>query len=261
MLPQTLFFGISADAGGRTLLEEYIFNFDFSDGTARLDLTTDGKKFSSSKAAAGQVTSLRPSVASSAVCTLETCLQARSKKGFSVSGCASHALDRYCASYRSIPERHRSIPERHSSYEIFMMLVLCILAYDANMTGAAMARAQGVSEVKFQVIRLMRMLVQICQTLETVPEEVRSHMLRRMWILTAYRKAIHLLAALDARSIVRAAVLVHEDELPRRNTRLLSVTPVMSAVESQQCVESVTVVSYGAFGMLRPSCRLYACRR
>ena len=32
---------------------------------------------------------------------------------------------------------------------------------------------QGVSEVKFQVIRLMRMLVQICQTLETVPEEVR----------------------------------------------------------------------------------------
>jgi len=36
-----------------------------------------------------------------------------------------------------------------------------------------MATMQGVSEVKFQVIRLMRMLVQICQTLETVPEEVR----------------------------------------------------------------------------------------
>ena len=32
---------------------------------------------------------------------------------------------------------------------------------------------QGVNEVKFQVIRLMRMLVQICQTLESVPEEVR----------------------------------------------------------------------------------------
>ena len=31
---------------------------------------------------------------------------------------------------------------------------------------------QGVNEVKFQVIRLMRMLVQICQTLESVPEEV-----------------------------------------------------------------------------------------
>ena len=52
---QTLFFGISADASGQSLLEEYIFNFDFSDGGARLDLTTDGKKFSSSKAAAGQV--------------------------------------------------------------------------------------------------------------------------------------------------------------------------------------------------------------
>ena len=52
---QTLFFGISADASGRSLLEEYIFNFDFSDGGARLDLTTDGKSFSSSKAAAGQV--------------------------------------------------------------------------------------------------------------------------------------------------------------------------------------------------------------
>ncbi len=53
---QTLFFGISADASGRSLLEEYIFNFDFSEGGARLDLTTDGKSFSSSKAAAGQVT-------------------------------------------------------------------------------------------------------------------------------------------------------------------------------------------------------------
>ena len=52
---QTLFFGISADASGRSLLEEYIFNFDFADGGARLDLTTDGKKFSSSKAVAGQV--------------------------------------------------------------------------------------------------------------------------------------------------------------------------------------------------------------
>ena len=55
MALQTLFFGISADASGRSLLEEYIFNFDFSDGGARLDLTTDGKSFSSSKAAAGQV--------------------------------------------------------------------------------------------------------------------------------------------------------------------------------------------------------------
>jgi hypothetical protein len=52
---QTLFFGISADANGRSLLEEYIFNFDFANGGARLDLTTDGKKFSSSKAVAGQV--------------------------------------------------------------------------------------------------------------------------------------------------------------------------------------------------------------
>jgi len=59
---QTLFFGISADASGRSLLEEYIFNFDFSDGGARLDLTTDGKSFSSSKAAAGQVTTSVSSV-------------------------------------------------------------------------------------------------------------------------------------------------------------------------------------------------------
>ena len=58
---QTLFFGISADARGQQLLEEYIFNFDFSEGGARKDLTTDGKKFSSSKAAAGQVTTPCPS--------------------------------------------------------------------------------------------------------------------------------------------------------------------------------------------------------
>jgi hypothetical protein len=48
---------------------------------------------------------------------------------------------------------------------------------------------QGVNEVKFQVIRLMRMLVQICQTLESVPEEVRclthSFHLRHMSRLTS----------------------------------------------------------------------------
>jgi hypothetical protein len=30
-----------------------------------------------------------------------------------------------------------------------------------------------VNEVRFQVVRLMRMLVQVCQTLDQVPDEVR----------------------------------------------------------------------------------------
>ncbi len=33
-------------------------------------------------------------------------------------------------------------------------------------------QSQGYDSVKFQVIRLMRMLVQICQTLDVVPSEV-----------------------------------------------------------------------------------------
>jgi hypothetical protein len=39
--------------------------------------------------------------------------------------------------------------------------------------------AQNVSydSVKFQVVRLMRMLVQICQTLDVVPSEVHEHLL------------------------------------------------------------------------------------
>ena len=48
------------------------------------------------------------------------------------------------------------------------------------MTAALLDMAQGVNEMKFQVIRLMRMLVQICQTLETVPEEVRCPFLHRL---------------------------------------------------------------------------------
>jgi len=40
---------------------------------------------------------------------------------------------------------------------------LCFLQMQANMNA-----------LKYQVIRLMRMLVQICQTLDRVPQEVRK---------------------------------------------------------------------------------------
>ena len=33
----------------------------------------------------------------------------------------------------------------------------------------------SVTSVRYQVIRLMRMLVQLCNTLDQVPEEVRPH--------------------------------------------------------------------------------------
>lgn len=51
------------------------------------------------------------------------------------------------------------------------------------------------NNVKFQVVRLMRMLVQICQTLDYVPPEVRQlHS-------TIPNANLHLLTALQTRSL------------------------------------------------------------
>ena len=44
------------------------------------------------------------------------------------------------------------------------------------MHGCCMQNA-SYDSVKFQVVRLMRMLVQICQTLDVVPSEVPVHLL------------------------------------------------------------------------------------
>ncbi len=88
----------------------------------------------------------------------------------------------------------------------------------------AIATMQGVSEVKFQVIRLMRMLVQICQTLETVPEEVRSCSLCVLGeLLPSNESAMDLI--LTVGTACYAAVPVHEDELPRRHARSALVVP------------------------------------
>ena len=43
--------------------------------------------------------------------------------------------------------------------------------------------------VKFQVVRLMRMLVQICQTLDVVPSEVPTHALAHYFVMLRWLHA------------------------------------------------------------------------
>ena len=108
------------------------------------------------------------------------------------------------------------------------------------------------SNVKFQVVRLMRMLVQICQTLDYVPPEVshtplpchpRRHHVYLLACVRVYPVSYNGLILV----VSSPAVPLHEDELPPEHSRCTetdilynlqlgsSMSSPSSAIETEFC--------------------------